>query len=327
MSLGLPERLVERAMVILGPRARTNWPLGPLTTYRVGGAAAIFVKAEGIKDLANVSMAVAETGLPVLVFGRGSNLLVADAGFRGIAVTLGSEYETIALDPAGPPELSCQADPDTVRTVRAGGASYLPVLARRCATAGLGGLEWAVGIPGSVGGGVSMNAGGHGADVKSVIVGAELYDLGQGAQIYSSSHELGLGYRRSALTQSQVVLGAVFSGRREDPGTSRARIDEIVRWRRAHQPGGSNAGSVFVNPPGDTAGRLVEEAGLKGLRIGSAQVSTMHANFIQASQGGSADDVADLIGEVRKRVADRTGTELAVECRLVGNFLCRSSRE
>ncbi len=331
MSLKLPQSLVDRALEILGPRAMRDYPLGPMTTYRVGGQAAIFLKAEGLKDLANVSVALQETGLQVLVLGRGSNLLVADAGFPGIAVTLGPEYDTAVLDPAESLSLAIraasEAEPGADRTVKAGGAAYLPVLARRCAAAGLGGLEWAVGIPGSVGGGVYMNAGGHGADVRSVIVGAEVYDLGTCEQLYLSSTELGLGYRCSALTQSQVVLCAVFSGHTADPDAARARIGEIVRWRRDHQPGGSNAGSVFVNPPGDAAGRLVEEAGLKGLRVGSAQVSVLHANFIQASQGGSADDVASLIGEIRRRVADRTGTELQLECRLVGDFLCSSGRE
>ncbi|MGH9127819.1 MAG: UDP-N-acetylmuramate dehydrogenase [Acidimicrobiales bacterium] len=330
---GLSEGVLDRAQEILGPRSTLRHPLGPMTTYRVGGPAAIFLKVESLRDLAAASHALADTGLPVLVLGRGSNLLVADAGFPGIALTLGAEFDgIISIMGAGPDEGPDTSEPERRATggqsgrVRVGAATYMPVLARRCAAAGLGGLEWAAGIPGSVGGGVCMNAGGHGADMKAALVGAELYDLGTGAQSNVLAGELHLGYRQSAITPSQVVLSALLAGYGVDPLVSRARIDEIVRWRRANQPGGSNAGSVFVNPDGNTAGRLVEGAGLKGLRVGSAEVSARHANFIQAGPGGSADDVARLIAEVRRRVADSTGTSLELECRLIGEFVYTSTR-
>lgn len=303
--------VLDRVLAILGPRALKDRPLGPLTTYRVGGPAAVFMTIENPGDLRAIWLAAAETGLPVLVVGKGSNLLVADAGFPGIALALGRDYESVV------PAASC---------VQAGGAAYLPVVARRCAAAGLGGLEWAVGIPGSVGGGVCMNAGGHGGDIKSVILGAEVYDLAVGERLHMEPSQLGLSYRRSALRAEQVVLSVRFAGQQVDTAQSRARIDEIVRWRRLHQPGGANAGSVFVNPPGDTAGRLVEEVGLKGFRIGGAVVSPLHANFISAEPSGSADDIATLIDEVRRRVADTTGTVLELECRLVGRFTSGSSR-
>jgi UDP-N-acetylmuramate dehydrogenase len=297
-----PEALA-RAADLLGDLVRRDVPLGPLTTYRVGGSAALFVEASADEDLGRVAAAVAASGAPVLVVGRGSNLLVADAGFPGIAVALGEPYAGITLDGT---------------TVRAGGATALPVLARRTAAAGLRGLEWAVGVPGSVGGAVRMNAGGHGSDVAASLVEVRVVDLASGHDGVVAAADLHLGYRRSALTPTSVVVEAAFALRPGDAEAAGAEVAEIVRWRREHQPGGQNAGSVFTNPEGDSAGRLVEVAGCRGLRLGTAQVSPKHANFIQADAGGSADDVAALVGEVRRRVRAATGVELRPELRLVG---------
>jgi UDP-N-acetylmuramate dehydrogenase len=296
-----PEDLA-RAGDHLGDLARRDVPLGPLTTYRVGGSAALFVEVTSDGDLARVAAAAA-SGAPVLVVGRGSNLLVADAGFPGIAVALGEPYADITLDGT---------------TVRAGGATALPVLARRTAAAGLRGLEWAVGVPGSVGGAVRMNAGGHGSDVAASLVEVRVVDLASGHHGVVAAADLDLGYRRSALTPTSVVVEAAFALRPGDAEAAGAEVAEIVRWRRANQPGGQNAGSVFTNPEGDAAGRLVEVAGCRGLRLGTAQVSPKHANFIQADAGGSADDVAALIGEVRRRVRAATGVALRPELRMVG---------
>jgi UDP-N-acetylmuramate dehydrogenase len=297
-----PEALA-RAADLLGDLVRRDVPLGPLTTYRVGGSAALFVEASADEDLGRVAAAAAASGAPVLVVGRGSNLLVADAGFPGIAVALGESYAGITLDGT---------------TVRAGGATALPVLARRTAAAGLRGLEWAVGVPGSVGGAVRMNAGGHGSDVAASLVEVRVVDLASGHDGVVAAADLHLGYRRSALTPTSVVVEAAFALRPGDAEAAGAEVAEIVRWRREHQPGGQNAGSVFTNPEGDAAGRLVEVAGCRGLRLGTAQVSPKHANFIQADAGGSADDVAALVGEVRRRVRAATGVALRPELRMVG---------
>jgi UDP-N-acetylmuramate dehydrogenase len=297
-----PEALA-RAAAALGDLARRDLPLGPLTTYRVGGAAALFVEAGGDDDLGRVAAAVAATDPPVLVVGRGSNLLVADAGFPGIAVALGEPYAAITVEGT---------------TVRAGGATALPVLARRTAAAGLRGLEWAVGVPGSVGGAVRMNAGGHGSDVAASLVEVRVVDLASGHDGVVAAADLDLGYRRSALTSTSVVVEATFALRSGDAAAAGSEVAEIVRWRRENQPGGQNAGSVFTNPESDAAGRLVDEAGCRGLRLGSASVSAKHANFIQADPGGSADDVAALIGEVRRRVLAATGVALQPELRMVG---------
>jgi UDP-N-acetylmuramate dehydrogenase len=278
-------------------------PLGPLTTYRVGGPARWFLRAEGEDDLRVAASLVAAEGAPVLVVGNGSNLLVADRGFPGLAVTLGEGFAGIAVD--------------GVR-VRAGGAVLLPVLARRTAAAGLTGLEWAVGVPGSVGGAVRMNAGGHGSDMSQVLRRYRFVDLLGGPDGERPASTLSYAYRSSTVASAHVVVWGEFelaTGSRE---ASEREIAEIVRWRREHQPGGQNAGSVFTNPPGDSAGRLIEACGLKGFRVGSAFVSPKHANFFQADEGGSADDVWALIKEVQQRVEAQTGVRLEPELRVIG---------
>ncbi|MGH8984429.1 MAG: UDP-N-acetylmuramate dehydrogenase, partial [Acidimicrobiia bacterium] len=192
--------------------------------------------------------------------------------------------------------------------------------ARRSAAAGLGGLEFFVGIPGSVGGAVRMNAGGHGRETADVLRRAWVLDvLASGEVQPRAAGELDLGYRHSSILASEVVVAAELAVTADDPVACEARVSEIVRWRREHQPGGANAGSVFRNPPGDSAGRLIDAAGLKGLRVGGAVVSPKHANFFQAEPGATAADVGGLVAEVRRRVADATGVELVPELLMVGN--------
>ncbi|MDE3203831.1 MAG: UDP-N-acetylmuramate dehydrogenase [Acidobacteriota bacterium] len=303
---GWDER-VERARSVLarlGPRLSPGGDLGALTTYRVGGAAALRVTVGGTDDLTVVADAAQASDLDILVVGRGSNLLVSDAGFGGIAVLLDADrFGYIDFD--GP-------------EVRAGAAVALPALARRSVEAGLSGLEWAVGVPGSVGGAVRMNAGGHGSDTASSLRSAGLFDLRLGRAAEVTVADLDYRYRHSAVATHHVVTEARFALTLGPRQRGRDTIRDIVRWRREHQPGGQNAGSVFTNPPGDSAGRLIEAAGLKGRRKGTAMVSTKHANFIQADPGGSADDVFDLIGVVRHEVADRFGVDLVPELRLIG---------
>ena len=202
--------------------------------------------------------------------------------------------------------------------MHAGGAALLPVVARRTAAAGLTGFEWAVGVPGSIGGAVRMNAGGHGSDMAQGLVGVRVVDLASGDHREMSLADLGLGFRSSTLGRSLVVTDVELALSAGDRATAEAEISEIVRWRRENQPGGSNAGSVFVNPLPDSAGRLVDEAGAKGLRLRSAEVSTKHANFIQVDDGGSANDVAELMALVRAQVHERTGVDLHAETHFLG---------
>jgi UDP-N-acetylmuramate dehydrogenase len=281
-------------------------PFGPLTTYRCGGRVAALVRVRQESDLEPLAAAfAAHPSVPVVVVGRGSNLLVADAGFPGLAVVLGGDLERVELDPVE-------------SRVVAGGAAALPAMARQAAAAGIGGLEFFVGIPGSVGGAVRMNAGGHGAQTRDVLVSARVVDLDRGEARELGVDGLALGYRRSAVTDRMLVVGAVFAGRDDDPAECTRRIDEIVRWRREHQPGGQNAGSVFTNPPGDSAGRLIDASGLKGTRVGGVVVSEKHANFFVAEPGARADDVVALMVQVQARVEEATGVHLEPELRLVG---------
>jgi UDP-N-acetylmuramate dehydrogenase len=301
---------------ILGGRCRRDVPIGPRTTYRVGGPAALLLEAMTIDDLLDLAPALAGADVPVLVLGRGSNLLVADGGFSGLVVTLAGEtFGTVS--PTGP-----EGGDGGGYRVRAGGAVALPALARQTAAASLTGLEWAVGVPGSVGGAVRMNAGGHGADTRATLLRCRLVDLRTGSADWYRVDDLAFGYRRSSVAAHQVIVEAEYRLAPGDRTESEATIRDIVRWRREHQPGGQNAGSVFVNPlgepPGNSAGWLVDAAGLKGHRVGSAEVSTKHANFILAAPGGSADDVAALMVDVQRLVRERLGVTLTAEVRLLG---------
>jgi UDP-N-acetylmuramate dehydrogenase len=293
----------------LGARAHRDHPLGALTTYRVGGTAALFVEAGDEHELIDLGRTLGGfagpegTTVPVMVLGKGSNLLVADRGFDGLVVSLGPGFAELSIDG---------------QEVRAGAALSLPVLARRTAAAGLAGLEWAVGVPGSVGGAIRMNAGGHGSETATTLTSYRWVDLVSGTVHDAPASRLEFGYRQSRVGSTDVLVSGLYRLEPGEPEEGKATIDEIVRWRRANQPGGSNAGSVFTNPPGDSAGRLIDACGLKGFRSGTAQVSTKHANFIQADPEGSADDVAALIEEVRSAVARETGVELHLEVRLVG---------
>ena len=278
-------------------------PIGPMTTYRVGGRASLFARVYSEDDIADLISVVQEQGLDVLVVGKGSNLLVADDGFDGLAVTLGDAREEITVDGT---------------TVTVGAAAALPVVARRTAAAGLTGFEWAVGVPGSIGGAVRMNAGGHGSDMAATLARVRVADLASGDDGWMAASALALGYRSSSITRAQLVLTAelaLATGSRE---RSEAEITEIVRWRRENQPGGQNAGSVFTNPTGDSAGRLIEAAGCKGLRVGTAVVSDKHANFFIADPDGRANDVHALMTVVRDRVHRALGVWLEPETRLVG---------
>lgn len=304
MSICDWDQLAEDLAGVLGSEAVSReHPIGPDTTYRVGGAARVGVILAVDVDLTAVAETLAAHRTDVLVVGKGSNLLVADAGFDGVAVGLGAGHDWVEVDG---------------QRLRAGAVAGLPVLARRSAAAGLTGFEWAVGVPGSLGGGVRMNAGGHGADMAASLIRAEVVDLGVGGVEQWDVERLKLGYRRSALTDHHLVVWAEMGLATGDEAASQALIADIVAWRRENQPGGQNAGSVFTNPHGDHAGRIIDAAGLKGRRVGTASVSDKHANFFVADRQGSADDVFALMCDVFAQVQARSGVSLQPETRLVG---------
>ena len=296
--------VIERLMDDVGDKIAVDVPMGALTTYRVGGRAAAMVVVDDHETLSAVAAAVAGTGIPVMTLGRGSNMLVADRGFDGLVVHMAGDYAAINV-----------VD-ETI--VIAGAAAKLPVVARTTVGYGLTGFEWAVGVPGSIGGAVRMNAGGHGADMKDALLDADVVDFAAGERRIVSAEELQLSYRRSALRTDELVVGCRLSLSPGDERKGKAEMAEIVQWRRDNQPGGQNAGSVFTNPDGDSAGRLIDTAGGKGLRVGTAEVSDKHANFIQADEGGTAADVLQVMNEVRTLVEFAHGVVLQPETHLVG---------
>jgi UDP-N-acetylmuramate dehydrogenase len=302
---------VETAARLLGPRVERDVPFGAMTTYRVGGNAALLYRVTSLADLWHVSSVLSQVDIDVVVAGRGSNILVSDDGFEGLVLVIAGFADYTELPETGVP----------TPEVRVGASVALPVAARLTVGHGLTGFEWAVGVPGSIGGAVRMNAGGHGSDMATSLESVRVFHLKRGLDVTVSAVDLGMRFRGSALTDDHVVLGATIRlAWADDPAAGDERLSEIVAWRREHQPGGQNAGSVFVNPePGKvSAGALVDVLGLRGFRIGTAQVSPKHANFIQADEGGSALDVLRVMATLRERVKEAHGYELRSEIRLVG---------
>ncbi len=295
------EELVARG----GERVVEHAPFGTLTTYRVGGTVRALATLARRADLDELGPLIVASGLPLFVLGNGSNLLVAEGEHQVLGVRLSGEFASLKI-----------SDEDGAVVVRLGAGLDLPIAARRLAAEGVGGFEWAVGVPGTVGGAVTMNAGGHGSDMAASIVDVEVWRSAEVSTV--PAKDLKLGYRTSSLNTGQLVLSARLGLERGDAVKSQELIRSIVRWRREHQPGGANAGSVFRNPPGDHAGQLIEQAGCKGLRVGSAVVSEKHANFIIADPGGTARDVYELLNQVRARVLVTSGVELRCEHRFIG---------
>jgi UDP-N-acetylmuramate dehydrogenase len=289
-----------------GDRVRTRFPIAPLTSFRIGGPAALYLEPERDEDLVAAGEAVRETNLPFVVVGKGSNILVADAGFAGLVLRLGRGYRWAARD----------GD-----RLTGGGAMPLPALAGVALGHALAGLEFGVAIPASLGGGVRMNAGAHGSDVSSVVEEVAVFELLSGARRRLAATEVGFRYRGTDLPADAVVVAGTAQLSVGDAAEIRARMDEAREWRRRTQPlAEPNCGSVFTNPRGDHAARLIDEAGLKGFAIGGASVSRKHANFIVAGPGSTAADVVALIHHVQETVAARTGVRLEPEVRLVGDL-------
>lgn len=274
------------------------------TTFRIGGPADFLVKVADRQELAGVLALARRRQVPVYTLGRGSNLLVSDEGVRGIVLSLTGEFDQFMIQET---------------RVTAGGGCDLPKLATKVAKAGLGGLEFACAIPGTVGAGLLINAGAHGGDMSRCVSSAAVV-WPDGREQELSSEEIGFGYRTSRLQGTEAIVVAVtFELYRADEAELRERMRANLERRRATQPlKYPNAGSIFKNPPGDYAGRLIEQAGLKGMRVGDAQVSEKHANFIVNLGNATARDVLELMEHVRKGVQDRFGVRLEPEVRIWG---------
>ena len=302
-DLGRVEAALRSA---LGDRVRAGFPLAPLTTFRIGGPAALYLEAESEADLAAAGQAWAATPVPLLVLGRGSNVLVADGGFPGLVLRLGRSFRWSARE----------GD-----RITAGAATPLPALAGVAQRHGLTGLEFGVAIPATLGGAVCMNAGAHGREMAEVVEGIEVFSLRRGLGVSVHTAQAGFAYRSSALGSDAVVVSVRIHLAQGGGEAIRTEMDEVREWRRATQPlAEPNCGSVFTNPPGDHAARLIEAAGAKGRRVGGARISPKHANFIVAEPGARAADVALLIEEVRSMVRSSSGISLETEVRMVGSF-------
>jgi UDP-N-acetylmuramate dehydrogenase len=282
-------------------------PMARHTTWRVGGPADVFVVPHSLEELAGALQAAAELGMPWTVIGRGSNLLVLDGGIRGLVLKLAEPLAHITIDGN--------------RLVAGAGRSFVSA-AHVAIRHGLSGLEFATGIPGSVGGAVMMNAGAHGGEVKDVLVWADVMD-GAGQIRRMSNEDLRFAYRYSILKdQPGVVVAACFALRPGDRDEMLARVRAWSQRRASTQPlSQPNCGSVFRNPPGTYAGRLIEAAGLKGLRRGDAQISPKHANFIVNLGHARACDILWLIRRVQETVREQFGIELETEVRIMGEPL------
>jgi UDP-N-acetylmuramate dehydrogenase len=297
----------------IGVKTSRDEPLARFTTMRVGGPADLFATVHNAHELRAIVRFARARELPHTLLGRGSDVVIADAGIRGLVIQVraeGSRHD------------------DERYTAEAG------VPMARAATetqrAGLTGLEFGLAIPGTVGGAVWANAGAHDSDIAGVVESARVLGA-DGTEAVVPAEDLALEYRSSRFKElpagtpvdgpRDIVLDATFRLASADPDTIKARLDEIRRWRQAHQPlGMPSAGSVFRNPDGDSAGRLIDAAGLKGLRIGGAVVSEKHANFIVNDQRGTASDVRRLAERVRREVRERAGVELVLEVEFLGDW-------
>jgi UDP-N-acetylmuramate dehydrogenase len=293
----------------IGVKTSRDEPLARFTTMRVGGPADLFATAHNAFELRALVRFARARELPHLVLGRGSDVVIADAGVRGLVIQVRAEGSRL----------------DGERYIAEAGVQMARA-ATEAQRAGLTGLEFGLAIPGTVGGAVWANAGAHDNDVASILESARVL-AGDGSEIEIPVGEMAFGYRDSRFKHgsptvpAELILEATFRLASADAYTIKERLDGIRRWRQAHQPIGlPSAGSVFRNPPGDSAGRLIDAAGFKGLRIGGAVVSEKHANFIVNDQKGTASDVRRLAERVRAEVEARYGTRLDFEIEFLGDW-------
>ncbi len=289
------------------------------TTARAGGPADLFIEAISADNLRDIVLLARRQHVPHLVLGGGSNILVSDAGIRGLVI----------LNKARNIQYLVGNQSSATRRVKAESGVILPTLARECIERGLGGLEWAIGVPGTVGGAVVGNAGAHGSDMAHSLASVTVLDA-DGNMKEWSAQELQFGYRTSRLKsdlrpptsdlRKPVVLEAEFELRQSTHEECEARAAEFTDKRKRAQPPGASLGSMFKNPPGDYAGRLIEAAGLKGARVGNAEISLVHANFFVNLGGASATDIYSLICLAREQVSQKFGVTLDLEIELVGEW-------
>jgi UDP-N-acetylmuramate dehydrogenase len=290
---------------LAGVRLNRNERLAGHTSMRVGGPADALVVARDVGILVALVRGARAAGIPYLVLGRGSDIVVADGGFRGLAILSRAE--------------GCRIDGSRLIAEAGLPLAKAATLSQR---AGLSGLEFGLAIPGTVGGAVWANAGAHGADIAGVLESVTILRA-DGTQAEEPAAALGLSYRESRFKHAagELILTATFRLAPAEPAAIKARLDEIRSWRREHQPlTEPSAGSVFRNPPADSAGRLIDACGLKGVRLGGAAISEKHANFIVNDGGATATDIRCLAERARLAVSQKFGIELEYEIQFIGDW-------
>jgi UDP-N-acetylmuramate dehydrogenase len=294
----------------LFPLAKFNEPLKRYTAWKIGGPADALLEPTNAEELIEAVEKAREHGVPVSVLGGGTNVLVRDGGIRGLTIRLAKSLTGIHVEG---------------RSVTAEAGVLYPVLANTTAGTGLRGLEFATGIPGTVGGAVYMNAGAYGGETKDVLDWADVFREGRVVRMHNvvemlHATSLRLSYRRSVLHDHPdwVVLRAGYTLEPGDPGELKARIKEFRAQRMNGSPNRPSCGSTFKRPPGDFPGRVIEAAGLKGTRVGQIEVSPVHANYLVNLGGGTAREALELIELVKEKVRERMGIDLEEEVRVVG---------
>jgi UDP-N-acetylmuramate dehydrogenase len=307
------EAIQMRFREIFGDAFKLAEPMARHTSARVGGPAEMFVTVQNATELQLAAELAYVQRIPFVVLGGGSNVLVSDNGIKGLVIL--NRARDVHFRHTGL-NVVCTAESGT----------NLSSLARQCIAKGLGGLEWAVSVPGTVGGAVFGNAGAHGGDMATYLLSATVWEPGSGPRIYSNE-EMDYGYRHSALKSDQtgkgarrVVLSAELELKPEAVEVLVARADGFVARRKETQPGGASMGSMFKNPENYYAGYLIDAAGLKGFRYGGASISEKHANFFVNDEGATAEDVRALIAEAWNSVREMFGVEMALEVELLGDW-------
>lgn len=298
--------LLDQTAQALGCPLRADEPMARHTTFQIGGPADRFLTVENAAQLQGLLSCLRQAGIPYLVLGKGSNLLVSDKGIRGAVLHLGGDFKKVEVLPDG-------------RTLRAGAGAPLASVCALARERSLTGLEFAWGIPGSVGGGAYMDAGAYGGEMRDVV--SRVLHLGpDGAPGEARGEELCFGYRKSRYTGGEDIITAVeFTLQPGDPAAIAGKMEELMARRKDKQPYDMpSAGSVFKRPQNGFAAALIEQCGLKGRRVGGAQVSEKHAGFIVNTGGATCQDVQELISIIQKTVEEQTGTRLECEVRVTG---------
>jgi len=291
----------------LGDKVKENVSLSPYTSARIGGPADVLLVADTAAELARILKLLWKLELPFTLLGGGSNVLVSDKGIRGVVVL--NRAKGVKFNTGDQPSVTAES------------GVVFSNLANRCAAKGLAGLEWAATVPGTVGGAVYGNAGAFGGDMAGNLISAELLTVNGKETL--TVEQFGYGYRTSVLKRCElkaIVLSAELALKNSTKEDVTVKIQQFSAHRKATQPPGASMGSMFKNPPGDYAGRLIESAGLKGARIGNAEISPLHGNFFINHENTKAEDIRALIELVQQTVKDKEGIELELEVELIGEW-------